>query len=541
MLVGIILLLAVILHLGATYILAVPPVGSLDVADGSVVAGWARDDDYSGAIYVHIYVDDVLVENVLANLSRPDVGNHAFHWQHAPFGAGEHKVVVYAIGVDSNGNPNGENPPLAGSPKTFNTGCSGLLPPEDEWCAHNPNYWVNRQKDTKLLWNKYIKVGINNSYGGMISQLYSDNRAYNLVQEHGGAAIQLSLWGYDIQGSGGAWFGTEMGKCDPTRYSTEAECLQHNLSCRQYGAAYGGAHVCDCVSVKSCLSWGAGAPWNPIQAQAANCGWDSTTNDVDYSGATASGGWEIRLDDPYNFTKTNACQGMSFTQKVELGDIYAKVDYTIEYKGPYTTGVHPQEIPAIFVANGIDYAYYYYNGSQPYSDPASEVASVVQPSPGERFLSFPNFQSSHPGVVPFDRATEHWWCACDNTQSRCVTFATFSSSVEGAHIDKLGSGGSYLTPIGWFNWYPGSVRKITLYIFPYRYDKTINGKSVRERIFQLFREECFGDLDYDCQITGKDVKILLSRYLITNDTAADLYTDGKINSLDFGMEVKLIK
>jgi hypothetical protein len=113
--------------------------------------------------------------------------------------------------------------------------------------------------------------------------------------------------------------------------------------------------------------------------------------------------------------------------------------------------------------------------------------------------------------------------------------------VEGAHIDKLGSGGSYLTPIGWFNWYPGSVRKITLYIFPYRYDKAINGKSVRERIFQLFREECFGDLDYDCQITGKDVRILLSRYLITNDTAADVYPDGKINSLDFGMEVKLIK
>jgi len=99
----------------------------------------------------------------LANLSRTDVGNHGFHWQHPPFGAGEHKVVVYAIGVDFNGNPNGENVALLGSPKTFNKGCSGLLPPEDEWCVHNPNYWVNRQKDTKLLWNKYIKVGINNS------------------------------------------------------------------------------------------------------------------------------------------------------------------------------------------------------------------------------------------------------------------------------------------------------------------------------------------------------------------------------------------
>jgi|GEM_PF-6254432 len=521
------------------HIFAVPPVGSLDVADGSVIAGWARDDDYFGPIYVHIYIDDVLVENVLANLSRPDVGAHAFHWQHAPFGAGEHKVVVYAIGVDANGNTDGENPPLAGSPKTFNTGCSGLLPPEDEWCTNNPNYWVNRQRDTKLLWNKYIKIGINNSYGGMISQLYSDNRAYNLVQEHGGAAIQLSLWGYDIQGSGGAWFGTEMGKCDPTRYSTEAECLQHNASCRLYGAAYGGAHVCDCASVQSCLDWGAGAPWNPIQAQAANCGWDSPTNDVDYAGPTANGGWEIRLDDPYNFTKTNAHQGMSFMQKVELGDIYAKVDYIIEYKGTYTTGVHPQEIPAIFAAYGIDYAYYYYNGSQPYSDPNSAVASVVQAPPGERFLALPNFQGPRPGIVPFDRATEHWWCACDSTQDRCVTFATFSNSVEGAHIEKRGAGGSYLTPLGWFNWSYGTLMKITLYIFPYKYDKVINGKSVRERIFELWRKEFRGDLNRDGKVDGGDVKLLLSRYL-TDDIEADLYSDAKVNSIDFGEVIRLI-
>jgi len=42
-----------------------------------------------------------------------------------------------------------------------------------------------------------------------------------------------------------------------------------------------------------------------------------------------------------------------------------------------------------------------------------------------------------------------------------------------------------------------------------------------------------GDLNYDGQINGKDVKILLSKYS-TNDSQADLNEDGKVNGLDFG-------
>jgi len=463
---------------------ATAPIGWLDVANGDIIAGWARDDDYSGPIPVHIYVDDVLVHDQLANGYRPDVGNHAFHWDHSPFGAGNHKVFVFAIDVDANGypDPNGTNFYLSGSPKYFNVGCAGLIPPEDEWCQHNPNYWVNRQKDTKLLGNRYIKIGINNSYGGMISQLYSENRTYNLIQEHGGAAIQLSIWGYDIsKGHSGAWFGTD-DECDPLQYSTQEACLQKNNSCREYGAAWGD-HVSDCVNVGVCLDWGAGAPWNPLQAQAVNCGWDSSTNDVDYSASTTTGGWQIRLDNPYHFTKPTAYPNMSFGQKVELGDIYAKIDYTIDYNGPYTTGIHPQEVPCIYVAKGINHTYYYYNGDQPFSDPNSQVSSVILPA-GNRFLAFPNYKNRRT-EAPFDKVTEYWWGVCDVNEIRCVTVAIFSDLVEEAHIDKPQDMTSYLTPIGWFNWYPGMHREFTLYLFPYKYDKVINGKSVKERIFEL--------------------------------------------------------
>jgi len=37
-------------------VLVATPVGSLDVADGRVIAGWARDDDFSGPIYVFIFM-----------------------------------------------------------------------------------------------------------------------------------------------------------------------------------------------------------------------------------------------------------------------------------------------------------------------------------------------------------------------------------------------------------------------------------------------------------------------------------------------------
>jgi len=460
---------------------AAAPVGSLDAADGTIIAGWARDDDYPGPIPVHIYVDDVLVHDQLANGARSDVGNHAFHWNHPPFGVGDHKVVVYAIGVDANGHPNGENPPISGSPKYFNVGCARLTGVEAEWCRNNPNYWINRQKDTALVGNRYVKIGINNSYGGMVSQLYSDDRTYNLIEEHGGAAVQLSIWGYDSTSTKEGWFGTGCsGRCDPVRYDSEQACLEHNNKCVRRGHA-DGAHVSDCTRIP-CNCWEVGAPWNPIQAQGAYCTWDSPSNDVDYSGRTLTGGWEIRLDNPGHFTKNApGFSGMSFSQKIELEDVYAKIDYAIDYNGPYTLTSHPQEIPAIFTKIGTPAKYYYYSGDQPYFDPNSPVEILNEPIPG--FIGFPN-RGTYPHGPPYDLATEGWWGICDATETRCLTVASFSQSVTEAALHGK-EDYSYITALGGFAIDSGFHREVTIYLFPYKYDKVINGKSIRERIFEL--------------------------------------------------------
>src|SRR4029077_17555418 len=65
------------------------------------------------------------------------------------------------------------------------------------WCRDMAVYWQNRQRDTTPLFNKYVWIGVNNSYGGLIAQLYGEDRSTNLLQEHGGSAMQISLWGYD--------------------------------------------------------------------------------------------------------------------------------------------------------------------------------------------------------------------------------------------------------------------------------------------------------------------------------------------------------
>jgi hypothetical protein len=474
------------------------PCGALDVANGSFIAGWAQDDDYPGPIMVHIYVDDVLVHTVLADGCRPDVGCHGFHWNHSPFGAGNHRVVVYAIGTDASGAPDGSSPALDGSPKYFDVGCAGLTTDAYVWCNDNPGYWVTRQPDTRVLFGPYVGVGIDNSYGGAITQLYTGSKSHNLVSEHGGGMVQLSLWGYDSQGPN-AWFANDGATCDPTRYPSREACLAAHPECtpgpgreccRLYGAS-NGAHVADCVAVRSCWGWGAGAPWNPIQAQAANCEWGGPTNDVTYMQPTLFGGWLIRKDGPYHYTKTSNFPEMTFTQAVHLGEANVKVDYTIDYAGPYTTGNHAQEIPALFTANGISAKYFYYGGPAPYGDAASPVTVVVAPT-NPQFtyrIGLPAY-AVHPNkaelpYVPEAQATESWWGVCSEDESRCLTVAIFSDVALYGALARTASGAGYLTPIGVFNFFPAMQRTLTVHLFPYKWDAVIAGKSVRQRIFEL--------------------------------------------------------
>ena len=84
------------------------------------VSGWAKDPDYSGSITVQIYrgapagQGGVFVGSIIANIPRPDLGNHGYrHSLPVSFTSFDDLIYVNAVGVDANGNPNGQNTSLA--------------------------------------------------------------------------------------------------------------------------------------------------------------------------------------------------------------------------------------------------------------------------------------------------------------------------------------------------------------------------------------------------------------------------------------------
>jgi hypothetical protein len=156
--------------------LAAAPTGYLELAGGFTISGWAKDDDYSGPISVHVYVDGILRQIVLANLFRQDltdagIGNHAFQWNHSGFGAGEHFVNVYAIGVNSQGQLDNQNVDLIGSPKNLSLG----------------DAFISAQFD-----GSPIVIKITNRLAGAIDSLNWKGKEFVDSVDHG-RQIQLSL------------------------------------------------------------------------------------------------------------------------------------------------------------------------------------------------------------------------------------------------------------------------------------------------------------------------------------------------------------
>ena len=462
---------------------AAKPHGYLDTASPAQIGGWARDPDHTAPIMVHIYIDGKLAHDMLANGKRPDLPykdqNHGFSWVPPPLGPGKHQVIVYGIGVNTKGKIDGINLGLTNSPSVISAGCAGLTHAAATWCKHVSNYYVNRAKDTHYLYNSNIRVGVNKSYGGTILELYGKGHNRNLLTEHGGGAIQLSIWGYQQKGPN-AWFGRGSGVCDPTPYATQAACNNKHSKCRLWCCS-GGAHVTNCGSVKSCVDWGAGAPFNPIQAQAVNCGWDSSTNDVT-SYTSSKGKVSVSKKAPYHFTQDNAMPGLTWSQTTALLAAYVRTDYRVTYNGPYTLSTHPQELPAVFPGPGMNHTYHFYSGQAPYASAA--VKSVSKQSAGPMFRLRNRKPYPHSTVSHY--LSENWVSACDAAGKHCLTVAVFSKQYrEIATAGYPGSGYGYLTPLGGFNIRPGMDERFSVYLFPGRYNTTIAGKTVRKWIYSL--------------------------------------------------------
>jgi MYXO-CTERM domain-containing protein len=471
------LLLVVLAVVVAAPGFAAVPEGYLDAATPTLIGGWARDPDFGGPIAIHIYIDGVMHKALLADGTRPDVPcSCGYTWLPPPLGPGTHRVTAYAIGVDSVGEPNGENPELAGSPIAFTGNCDRLAAEAFIWCRDNPGYWINRPTDTHYLSNEAVRVGVNGSYGGTILELYAADWNDNFLLEHGGGAMQLSLWGYDPVGDA-AFF--RLGICDPTPY---AECPAGWGPGCMYLCCSRGAHVANCSSVMAC-EFTAGAPYNPIQAQGADCGWENAGNDVTALGINPDPPWiHIRKENPQQFTKSNAFAGLTWEQVARLHPAGIQVDYTIRYSGAAALNEHNQELPALFPAPGMNAVYYFYDGDAPFT--GGGVTSATAP-PEQGYLMLPDREflpAGDPGwSFVMGQADEYWATACNADESKCLTVAGFSPAIR--WLSANGSARApYLTPTGRFAMVPGLDLSLTVYVFPYRFDRVVAGHTIREHV-----------------------------------------------------------
>lgn len=436
------------------------PYGYIDLFDKTTIAGWAKDGDVSDSpVILHVYVDNMFYDFIAADKMRADVGNHAFHYIHRPFGPGEHKVDIYIIGVNRYGTPDGLNTTLMAS-GTIASGCSDFSDTDfmQEWCQNNGTYWQYKYKDTTYLTNKNLKIGINNSYGGTIFELYGKDRSTNLIQEHGGSAIQLSLYGYDLSdGKEQGWFSST--HCS-SPYSSEQSCREAEGS--DCVARFSkGSQISDCNSVKPCNGRDAGFPYNPIQAQATDCRWDSTTNNVYNEKSINNGsGWSLSYNGFANFGKSSAFTGLNLDQTTQLHDTFVEINYALQYNGALRLAVHDQEIPAIFTSSDINYWFYSIDKNDSIQKDHIEAGS-------EKL------------IIMSKNMKNRFWGVCDQAETHCLTVYMPTSIIDHLYLksfaDNAGGkrGGAYITPIGKFSFYPGMKQNITVYIIPERFQDAI--------------------------------------------------------------------
>ncbi len=355
---------------------------------------------------------------------------------------------------------------------------------EGPFCQQT-EYMQTRTASTLYLYNDYVRAGLNRSFGGTLFELYGTDKM-NRIEQHGGGAVQLSVWGDDINtyGGEGAFFTTTV--CNPTPFFDPEVCRSSNngASCREFAAR--GAQISNCTTEYSCLKWTAGGPWNPIQAQAVNCGWNGDTNDV-HQIVAGEDSLTMTLDNPYQFTKSTSIPGMIFRQTTELpnGAPYLKMTYGVENNSLSDMGEHNQEIPAIFMNKHIPYWYYFYQGPNPYNDVNGSVTRLRHDFGVGLNLS----GRSEPYPVPESTisrpATEDWLTICDKNEGRCLTIASFDPEVKMFMMEGKINRPQYVTALGRFTLRKGYSGNYIVYLFPYRFDDVVGGKSIREWIYQL--------------------------------------------------------
>lgn len=335
------------------------------------------------------------------------------------------------------------------------------------WFRDASQYWRTRSTDTAYLYNPDVQVGVNKSFGGVIFEMYGASPWDNLIMESGGGAIQGSYYG-----------------AGPVNPSTG------------HPPQYTPGHTCN--------GWADDAPFNPIQAAGPNCVYsigggasNMTQNDIFPAIETNTIVHFDKFGDAYQFSKDMAFP-MEWSQAVRQDDQnggpqpYVRINYRARSSSTLNlTDSGPQELPALFTSPGISAKYTFVTASGLTTRTFTTRVQQYAVLPGKTALHDPAMYSSVAVV-------ENWVSACDTTDTRCVTVATWGAEPHeiamGIPVND-GTGqplpldpsvtGGFVGPVGTFPLNSSGDHFFTVYVFPYRYDTVVAGKTVRTWISQL--------------------------------------------------------
>ena len=373
---------------------------------------------------------------------------------------------------------------------TGDGGASGLLGSGD-WCLV-ANYMPSRSLDTLYQFDDYVRVGVNKRFGGMITELYGTDMVDRILQA-GGGGVQMSLWAYTSSYAPAnyprAFFavpsqeGGVQSAFDPTGFPSLSSCqAAHPGNTCVMGVE--GPNELLTQNVYPCAGngQGAGAPLNPIQGQSTNCDYGTPPGVVDTVQSFAPGRITVSKAGPANFTRSDNVPSIRWTQTTQVQGPAAIVSYTMAGTGS-SPDVDFQEVPAIFLHQGIGASIYYYTGVNPYADVSGPVSTASIVSGGVYALQLPHRQGPF-GTGANVNLTEDWLSACDSASTHCVTIASFSGSAQDV-IAGFSPNGSYFGLHGFFSLTNNLNRTSTVMLFPYRFDDIVQGRSIRSWIYSM--------------------------------------------------------
>jgi hypothetical protein len=342
-------------------------------------------------------------------------------------------------------------------------------------------------KTNSIIENRFLTVGVSEQYGGTIFEI-KDSQGRNKIDVHGGSAVQLSIWGYDTTSIFRNIFPgvSSAPKMNPVKGLSPTEETACNSEALIKTGPLAGL-----------------IPWNPIMAQDSNCSWDLYgANHVDEIVKTqllisikkvSPMYFNISSSLEGQFRSDTGATGLTWWQTVEIPSQqtpYVKITYRMKYDNDQAgIGFHNQEIPAIFNRFKNGSVNYFYDGNQPYQDSQS-VVSRIPSSENSAVLVLPGQKDSyiHTEDERIIQATEAWQSVCrsgTNEDSRdCLTIVTFSPIAK-----AISQGRVYNTILGQFALGNHFDQTWSIYIFPYRYDEVLNGKTVRDYIYILAETE----------------------------------------------------